>query len=131
MMVETSIAPRWALASSTNMDVALFTPSSSGATAFDRLARQRRGAGADESAALDALRRAQFRLLRVEAVGKEIARLRDLATGDVLPVLDDSIKAEAVGLALVGRLTPAGRRSLARPVLRSPPASSALVGAGC
>jgi len=50
----------------------------------------------------------QFRLLRVEAAGEEIARLRDLATGDVLPVLDDSIGAEAVGVALIGRLTPVG-----------------------
>jgi len=90
------------------MDLALFTPSSSGATAFDRLARQRRSLGADESAALDAMRRTQFRLLRVEAAGEEIARLRDLATDDVLPVLDDSIGAEAVGVALVGRLTPVG-----------------------
>ncbi len=90
------------------MDVALFTPSSSGATALDRLARQRPGLGADESAALDALRRTQFRLLRVEAVGEEIARLRDLATDDVLPVLDDGIGADAVGVALVGRLTPVG-----------------------
>ncbi len=90
------------------MDLALFTPSSSGATAFDRLARQRHGMGADETAALDALRRTQFRLLRVEAAGEEIARLRGLATDDVLPVLDDSIGAETVEVALVGRLTPAG-----------------------
>ena len=52
------------------MDLALFTPSSSGATAFDRLARQRRGMGADKRAALDALRRTQFRLLRVEVAGE-------------------------------------------------------------
>ncbi len=34
--------------------------------------------------------------------------MRDLVTDDVLPVLDDSIGAEAVGVAMVGRLTPVG-----------------------
>ena len=63
------------------MDLALFTPSASGATAFDRLARRRGGMGADETAALDALRRAQFRLLRVEAAGETVARMRDLDHG--------------------------------------------------
>lgn len=48
-------------------DPALFTPSASGAAAFDQLACRRGGMGADEAAALRALRRAQFRLLRVEA----------------------------------------------------------------
>ncbi len=90
------------------MDLALFTPAGSGATAFDRLARQRGTMGPEEAAALDALRRAQFRLLRVEAVSEAIAQLRDLVTDELLPVCDDSIGVEAVGVPLVGRLAPVG-----------------------
>jgi len=91
------------------MDLALFTPSASGATAFDRLARHRGRMQADEAAAIEALRRAQFRLLLVDAVDDEgAARLRDLASGEVLQVLDENIRAEAVGVALVGRLAPLG-----------------------
>ncbi len=88
-------------------DLALFTPSASGQTAFDRLARQRGNMGADESAALRVLRQAQFRLLRIEAGGGAgAARLRDLATGEVLELLDESIGPELAGIALVGRLAP-------------------------
>ncbi len=119
-------------------DLTLFTVSSSGATAFDRLARRRCGMGADEAAALDALRRAQFRLLRVEAPSNDgMARLRDLVTDEVLPVLDGSIGAEAAGVALVARLAPvstcrsAGRRRLMRTGLQSPAASSAPAHEGC
>ncbi len=90
-------------------DLALFTPSASGATAFDRLARRLGRVDPEQAAALDALRRAQFRLLRVEAPSSDgVARLRDLVTGEVLPVLDGSIGAEAVEVALVARLAPVG-----------------------
>jgi len=92
------------------MDLALFTPSASGATAFDRLARQRGRMNGDKEVALDALRRAQFRLLWVETAGSErkdsVARLRDLVTGEALSVLDENIGPDAVGVALVGRLAP-------------------------
>ena len=90
-------------------DLALFTPSASGANAFDRLARRRGGMGVEEAAALNALRRAQFRLLRVEAPsGGGVARLRDLATGELLQVANEGIGAEATGVLLAGRLAPAG-----------------------
>ena len=90
-------------------DLALFTPSASGATAFDRLARRRSAMGVDEAAALDALRRAQFRLMRVEGPSSDgVARLRDLVTEERLSVLDESIGTEAVGVALVARLAPVG-----------------------
>jgi len=89
-------------------DLALFTPSASGATAFDRLARQRGSMDRNTAAALDALRRAQFRLLRVEAAsdtsGDGVARLRDLVTGEALSVIDGNIGPDAMGVALVGRL---------------------------
>ena len=90
-------------------DLALFMPSVSGATAFDRLARRLGRVDLEQAAALDALRRAQFRLLRVEAASSEgVARLRDLATDESLSVLDASIGAEAAGVALVARLAPVG-----------------------
>ena len=123
------------------MDLALFTPSASGATAFDRLARRRGGMGADETAALDALRRAQFRLLRVEAAGGTVARMRDLVTDDVLPVLDDAIGAAGQSAwrwsdasrrwATAVTCLPAVRPRSTRPGSRWPPASSVLMDAGC
>ena len=86
-------------------ELALFTPSASGATAFDRLARQRRGMAADEAAVLAALRRAQVRLLQVDGVsGAGAAQFRDLASGEVLDVPDAGIPAGAVGVPIVGRL---------------------------
>lgn len=88
-------------------DPALFTPSKSGQTAFDRLARQRGWIGGDETAALAVLRRAQFRLLRIETGGDAVTvLLRDLATGKLLPVLDHAIGPNLVGIVLVGRLAP-------------------------
>ena len=90
-------------------DLALFTPSPSGATAVDRLLRNRPVAGGDEAAAAEALRRAQFRLLRVEAQeGEGAFRLRDLASGEALRVLDDSMPPDCVGLPLAARLAPMG-----------------------
>ncbi len=90
-------------------DLALFAPSPSGATAIDRLLRNRPVAGEDEAVAADALRRAQFRLLRVEAQeGEDTFRVRDLASGEALRVLDDSMPPDCVGLPLAARLAPMG-----------------------
>ena len=90
-------------------DLALFTPSPSGATAVDRLLRNRPVAGEDEAVAADALRRAQFRLLRVETQeGEDTFRVRDLASGEALRVLDDSMPPDCVGLPLTARLAPLG-----------------------
>ena len=49
-----------------SMDLLLSQPAASGTTAFDRLARSRAGAPAAEAAAIEALRHARFRLLRLE-----------------------------------------------------------------
>ncbi len=87
-------------------DLALFTPSAGGQTAFDRLARQRPGMSGDERAALQALRQAEFRVLRFEAPG-EAARVRDLATNETLLAVEP-LGPELAGLALVGRLAPLG-----------------------
>ena len=89
------------------LDVALFAPSASGTTAIDRLARQHRPADADERAALAALRRAAFRVLRVEGPDPRGGhRLVDLATGERLRLLDP---------AFPGRVRGAGARGAARP----------------
>ena len=90
-------------------ELALFTPSASGATAFERLARQRGSMAVDEAATLAALRRAQFRLLRVDGVsGEGVARLCDLASGEMLDVPDAGIPAGVVGVPIVGRLADFG-----------------------
>ena len=87
------------------LDVALFTPSASGTTAIDRLARQHQPADADERAALAALQRAAFRVLRVEGPDPRGGhRLLDLATGERLRLLDPAFPAGREGLALAARL---------------------------
>lgn len=55
-------------------DLVLFTPSFSGQTAFDRLAKQRRDLASEARTALDVVRRASFRLLRIEAAPQLGAR---------------------------------------------------------
>ena len=94
------------------LDVALFTPSASGTTAIDRLARQHRPADADERAALAALQRAAFRVLRVEGPDPRGGhRLVDLATGERLRLLDPAFPAGCEGLAHRGPARPGrGRR---------------------
>jgi hypothetical protein len=47
-------------------DLVLFTPSTGGMTAIDRLARHRKPKNRDETAAIDALRQTRFRVMRVE-----------------------------------------------------------------
>ena len=93
------------------MDVALFPPSATGTTAVDRFARQHRPADADERAALAALQRATFHILRVEASDPQGGqRLLDLATGDRLRLLDPDFPAGCEGLAIAAR----ARRPISR-----------------
>lgn len=90
-------------------DIALFAPSSSGSTAIDRLARQWRPTSADDVAAMEALRHAQFRVARVEARKSESTIcLKDLMTGAPLEVHDGEIPASAVGLCITMRTGPLG-----------------------
>jgi hypothetical protein len=87
------------------VDSALFTPSAAGTTAIDRFARQHRPADADERAALAALQRAIFRILRVEASDPQGGqRLLDLATGDRLRLLDPEFPAGCKGLVIAARV---------------------------
>ena len=87
------------------LDVALFTASASGTTAIDRLARQHRPAGADERAALAALQRATFHILRVETSDPQVGHdLLDLATGGRFRLLDPSFPTGCEGLAVAARI---------------------------
>lgn len=102
---ELVVTPALALAA----DIALFAPSASGSTAIDRLARQWRPTSADDVAAMEALRHAQFRVARVEARESESTiRLKDLMTGAPLEVYDREIPASAVGLCITVRTGPLG-----------------------
>lgn len=87
------------------LDIALFTPSANGTTAIDRLARQHRPVDANERAALAALQRATFRILRLEASDPQGGHgLLDLATGDRLRLLDPSFPSGCEGLAVAARV---------------------------
>src|SRR5271166_139612 len=89
------------------LELATFTPSLSGSTAVDRLVRQHKAAGRDELAALEALKQASFRLLRIKSLNRQgLAFVEDLATGEALSMLDRDIPAIATGLALAARLCP-------------------------
>ncbi|MBE7159359.1 MAG: hypothetical protein INR62_13170, partial [Rhodospirillales bacterium] len=91
------------------MNLTLFSPSANGVTAFDRMARARRPSEPTEVAALAALRRAQFRLLQIETIGRDgTTQLRDLASEAAVAVLDDTIPPEAAGVALAVHLVPWG-----------------------
>jgi len=89
------------------LELATFAPSFSGDTAIDRLARQRKSTDGEEKAALEALKQASFRLLRIRSPAREgLVQLEDLATGATLSILDRDIPATLVGLALAARLCP-------------------------
>ena len=89
------------------LELATFTPSLSGATAVDRLIRQHKSVGRDELAALEALKQASFRLLRIKSIGRDgLVLVEDLATGKALSMLDRDIPMIATGMALAARLCP-------------------------
>jgi hypothetical protein len=91
------------------MALALFAPSPSGQTAIDRFARQRKAADPDETAAIEALRRSCFRVLRLDALRPPIGfQARDLATGEVLHLVDGEIPPACVGRSIAVRLCPVG-----------------------
>ncbi len=90
-------------------DLAIFAPSSSGATAIDRYLRGHPPAGGEKTEAAQALRRARFRVIRIEACD-ETSRCRgiDLATGEPVAFHDDGTGRERVGSTLATRLCPLG-----------------------
>lgn len=86
----------------------LFMPSLTGATPVDRFTRQRRQhASIQERAAMDALRRANFHLLRLlSRPSGELLITTDLATGETLSVLGEDLADTPIGAALAIRLAP-------------------------
>ncbi|MGQ0446470.1 MAG: DUF2786 domain-containing protein [Beijerinckiaceae bacterium] len=89
------------------LELATFAPSLSGTTAVDRLVRQRKPSNEEERAALEALQRASFRLLRICSSAHDgVLPVEDLATGKTLSILVRDIPAAATGYALAARLCP-------------------------
>ena len=89
------------------LELATFAPSLSGSTAVDRLVRQRKPSNGEERAALEALQRASFRLLRIRSLEHDgVLLVEDLATGKTLSILDRDIPVAATGIALAARLCP-------------------------
>ena len=82
------------------LELATFAPSLSGSTAVDRLVQQRKPSNGEERAALEALRQASFRLLRIRSLARDgVLPVEDLATGKTLSILDRAIPVAATGLA--------------------------------
>jgi hypothetical protein len=75
-------APRWLVARSLALELALSVPSVMGTTAFDRLARAMKGRSPDDIAAAALLRRSRIRLARISGRFFE-----DLATGETSSLL--------------------------------------------
>jgi hypothetical protein len=87
------------------LELATFAPSLSGSTAVDRLVRQRKSMSGEERAALEALKEADFRLLRIRAYEPDgLTCAEDLATGAVLSILGRGLPATIVGLTIAARL---------------------------
>jgi len=89
------------------MALALFAPSLTGQTAIDRFARRHKATGPDDAAAIEALRRSRFRLLSLEAFVPPIGfRVRDLATGETLRLVDGDISSACAGVSIAVRVCP-------------------------
>ena len=89
------------------LEIATFAPSFTGATAIDRLARRRKSADGEARTALEALKQASFRILRISSPERQgLHRVEDLATREAFSILADEIPAAAVGLSIAARLCP-------------------------
>jgi hypothetical protein len=88
-------------------DLEMFTPSTSGRTLAERYLRAQAPKTSEERRALQALNSAQFHLVRiVDREGPDLVRLKDLISGEILLLLNDSISPLAAGLATAMRLCP-------------------------
>jgi hypothetical protein len=90
-------------------DLLLSHPSASGTTAFDRLAKRRADAAPAEAAAIAALRKARFRLLRLEedASADEVA-MRDVVSDEIVHIADADLPPLRAGTMLFGRVAMLG-----------------------
>ena len=87
--------------------VAVFTPTASGTTAVDRLARRCPPDTPASATAQGVLGRTGFRLLQIEGiVSAGIARLRDVASGEAIQVGDETMQAAFTGLHIAAWLAP-------------------------
>lgn len=89
------------------LELGVYAPSFSGARPIDRMARTCKPAGADEAAALDALKKARFRLFAVVSVTQDhVAKVKDLATGEAFLLFDDAFTRSDAGWDFAARLAP-------------------------
>src|SRR5689334_4349685 len=90
-------------------DLLLSFPAASGATAFDRLARNRAAAPAAEAALIIALRQARFRLLRVSGDGRaDAVTAYDILSGDAVQIVGAGLPSLAHGAAVFARVVMLG-----------------------
>jgi hypothetical protein len=87
------------------LELAIFTPSMSGARPIDRMARQFSAKTFDEAAALEALKKAQFTLFRIlSATQTHVFEAEDLATGETFLFLEQSLQPSALGRDIAARI---------------------------
>jgi hypothetical protein len=92
-------------------DLSGSTPSATGSTPFDRLAKHRPGAQGAEAAAIAALRQARYRLLTIEGPGAA----RDALSGEHLQVMGDDLPPLATGLVVFARAVMIGAATACLP----------------
>jgi len=87
--------------------VAVFTPTTGGTTAIDRLARRRPSDTPAATTAQAVLGRTRFRLLQIAKIENAgTARLRDLASGETVRVDDEAMHVAVTGLHIAAWLAP-------------------------
>ncbi|RYY06265.1 MAG: hypothetical protein EON55_23785, partial [Alphaproteobacteria bacterium] len=87
--------------------IAVFTPTASGTTAVDRLARRRSPDTAATATAQTILGQTRFRLLQVVGIESPgTARLRDVASDETVLVDDETMQAAFNGLRIAAWLAP-------------------------
>jgi Protein of unknown function (DUF2786) len=109
-------------------DLLLSQPSASGSTAFDRLAGSCPQASAAEAAARTALRRARFRLLRVDGRAAGGVLMRDVHSGEELQAVGPDVPPLDAGMMLFARVATLGDGLCCLPSAITPldPAADAL-----
>lgn len=84
-------------------DLSLSLPAASGATAFDRLAKSHGHALAAEWAAMTAMCRGRFRLLRLDCVAGSTAKACDAVSGEALQIVGADLPAGSSGAVVFSR----------------------------
>ena len=88
-------------------DLAIFAPSPTGATAIDRYLRTRPPMNGDETEAANALRRARFRVIRIDSrEAADIFKATDIAAGDRITLFWSKAGQGFAGTVLGTRLCP-------------------------